>query len=265
MDRLVELLKIIGGMIFRNVACEMLLVLLVIFLVEVFHVFSNVSTKDTLTVHIGVVLLGITVVSRESFLGVGNVESSIRGSLESSKDAISCSCCLASNIQEASEGAFVIIDLVHEIRLFVVLGAHNLTVDFGVSLVDIIESELGQQTTSNKKAGAVGGGVVLQTNLESVAGKLLGSSLAQDAISVNEGIGDLANHLLVGESNDKTVLGGLVLVLVLSTQALALTVVGSALAAATKLHLVTGEVGPVLLDFDESLFGRDKMKGLDKE
>jgi hypothetical protein len=69
----------------------------------------------------------------------------------------------------------------------------------------------------------------------------------------------LADHLGVGETNDKTVLWRLVLVLVLGTKTLTLTVVGLSLAAATELDLVPRKVGLALLDFDENLAIEEKI------
>ena len=77
--------------------------------------------------------------------------------------------------------------------------------------------------------------------------------MAEDSITVYQGVGNLADNLGVGETNDKTVLGGLVLVLVLGAKTLTLTVVSLSLAAATELDLVPGEVGFAFLDSDENL------------
>jgi hypothetical protein len=77
--------------------------------------------------------------------------------------------------------------------------------------------------------------------------------LGQDAVAIDERIGDLANDLGVGETDDKTVLGTLVLVLVLRTQTLALTVIGLSLAAATELDLVPREITLASSGFDEWL------------
>ena len=63
----------------------------------------------------------------------------------------------------------------------------------------------------------------------------------------------MADNLGVGETNDKTVLGGLVLVLVLGAKTLTLTVIGLSLASTTELDLEPREVGFVLLGSDENL------------
>jgi hypothetical protein len=62
---------------------------------------------------------------------------------------------------------------------------------------------------------------------------------------------NLADDVLVGDANDKTVLGGSVLVLGLNDETLASVVVGLTFATTTVLDLVTGEVGVVLYGLDE--------------
>ena len=252
-DGFVKFLKTISLDISVDVRGKVLLVLLVIFLLEVFHVFTNVSTEDAFTVHVGIVFLAVTVVSRESLLGVRNVKTTIGGSLKGSEDTGSGGGRSASNIEKGTEGSLVVIDFLDVVGLVVVFGGNNFSVNFGVSLVNIIESNLLEQTTSTEETGAVGGGVVLQTDGKSVTSELGGLSLAEDAISIDQGVSDLANDLGVGETDNKTVLRRLVLVLVLGTQSLALTVIGLTLASASELDLITREVGLTLSLLNENL------------
>ena len=63
----------------------------------------------------------------------------------------------------------------------------------------------------------------------------------------------LANDVLVRESNDKSVLGGVVLVLILNSQSLAGIVISDTLTATQKLHLKALEVLLVLDYFKENL------------
>jgi len=189
-------------------------------------------------VHVGVILLGVAVVTGESLLGVGNVQTTIGGSLEGSKETVSGGGGLQTNIQEGAEGALVVIDLLDVVGLLVVLGGDNLTIDLGVSLVKIVESDLLEETAGAEETGAVGSCVVLQTDGESVTAELGGLSLAEDAITIDESVSDLADYLGVGETDDESVLGGLVLVLVLSTQSLSCTIIGLTLTSASELDLV---------------------------
>jgi len=75
--------------------------------------------------------------------------------------------------------------------------------------------------------------------------------MCKDAISVNEGVCNLADNESVGETNDETVLGGLVLVLCLGTKTFTLTVIGTSLTATTELDLETAEVCLALLYLGE--------------
>jgi len=228
-----------------DVLAKVLLVLLVIFLFEIFHVFAHVSSKDALAVHVGVVLLGVAVVSGESLLGVGNIESTVGGSLERSEDTGAGGSRLTSDIEKGAEGALFVVDFLDVVGLLAVIGRDNFSVDLGISLVELVESNLFEETTGAEKTGAVGRGVVLQTYGESVSTELGGLGLAEDAISIDQGVSDLADNLGVGESDDETVLRRLVLVLVLGTQPLSLAVVGFSLAAASELDLIPREVGLV--------------------
>ena len=146
-----------------------------------------------------------------------------------------------------------LIDFIDVVGLVVVFGRNNCSVNFGISLVDVIESNLLEETAGTEKTGAVGGGVVLQTNGKSVSAELSGLSLAEDAISIDQGVSDLADNLGVGETDNKTVLRRLVLVLVLGTQSLSLAVVGLTLASASELDLITREVRLTLSLLNENL------------
>jgi len=203
--------------------------------------------------HISVVLLGITVVSREALLGMGNINSTIGGTLKAAEDTASSGGGLASNIEEGAEGALVFIDLVDVVSLLSDLGLHNGSINLFISLVDIIESNLLEKTTGDKKSGAVGSSVVLKSDLESVTGELETGGRGKNAVTVDETVNNLADDLLVGETDDKTVLGRLVLVLGLAAKTLSLTVVGLSGATTTELDLEPGEIRLVLLDLDKRL------------
>jgi hypothetical protein len=166
-----------------------------------------VSTKDTFTVHIGIILLGITIIARETLFGVGNVETTIGGTLEGSKDTTSGGGGFASNIQKGAEGALVFVYLINVVCGFSNLGLDNIAIDFVIAFVDIIQPDLLKETTGTQETSTVGGGVVLETDRKSVAGQFVGAGRGQNTITVNEGVDDLANDLTVGETEDEAVLG----------------------------------------------------------
>ena len=255
MDRLVELLEAVGVDVVGDVGGEALLVLLVVLLLEVLHVLPDVAAEDALAVHVGVVLLGVAVVAGEALLGVGDVQTAVGGPLEGAEDAAAGGGGLAADVEEGAEGALVLVDLVDVVGLLALLAGDDLAVDLGVALVDVVEADLLEEAAGDEEAGGVGGGVVLEADLEAVAGELLGVGLAQDAVAVDEGVGDLADDLRVGEADDEAVLGALVLVLGLADEALALAVVRAALAAAAELDLVPAEVRLGLLNLDEGHLG----------
>lgn len=78
--------------------------------------------------------------------------------------------------------------------------------------------------------------------------------LAEHAVALDRGVGDLADDALVGDAADQAVLGRVVFVLVLSDQLAAGMVVGLALATAAVFGLQTLVVRLVLLHLDETHF-----------
>jgi hypothetical protein len=209
------------------------------------------SSEDTFTMHISIILLGITIVSGETLLRVGNIKSTISSSLECSKDTTSSSGSATSNIKKSAERTLVLINFINVVSLLSNLARDDLSINLGISLVDIIKSNLLQKTTSDKKSSTVSSSVVLKTYRESVTFKFGGSCLCKDAVSINEGVSNLTDDELVGETYDKTVLGGLVLVLVLGTKTLTLTVVSTSLTATTEFDLETAKVCLALLYLGE--------------
>ena len=82
----------------------------------------------------------------------------------------------------------------------------------------------------------------------------MGSSLGDDAITLDGSVDDLASNVLVGEADNEAVLGRVVLVLVLNGQTAASLVVRLAFTTTTELDLVALKVSLVLHDLDESHF-----------
>ena len=116
-----------------------------------------------------------------------------------------------------------------------------------------------EETTSAQKSSTVGGGVVLKTNIQSVTGELVGTGRGQDTVTIDERVSNLANDLTVGETDDETVFGRLVLVLGLAAETLTLTVVGTSLAATTELNLEALVVRLGLDLYEYLYFGVDRV------
>ena len=78
---------------------------------------------------------------------------------------------------------------------------------------------------------------------EFAPGELVRVGGAHDVVAHDLGVDDLADDVLVGEADHEPVLGGPVLVLVLSDEPLPRVVVRLALSPPPELHLVPLEVG----------------------
>lgn len=165
--------------------------------------------KDVISVHLSAELFALSIVARETLRRVGDVNATVGGALHGSKDAGSGGGTGEAHVEEAAEGARLVLLLVLE---------ELVSGDLLGSLVDAIELELLQETTGKEKASAVGGGVVGQTDLDAVAGQLVGVCGANDLVTLDLGVGHLADDVLVREANDHAVLGGVVLVAVLDHQ-----------------------------------------------
>jgi hypothetical protein len=195
------------------------------------------SSKDALTVHVSIILLRITIITRETLFGVGDVKTSIGGTLECAEDAASSRGGFASNIEEGTEGAFVLVNFIYKVSGFSHLSLDNISVNFGVALINIIQTNLLEQTTGTKQSGAVRGGIVLKTDLKSITGQFVRTGGSQNAIAIDETVHNLTDDLLVGETHNETVFGRLVLVLGLAAETLTLTVVGASFATTAKFDL----------------------------
>jgi hypothetical protein len=144
---------------------------------------------------------------------VWNVKTSIGGTLQGTEDTASSGGGFASNIQESTEGTLVLIDFVNVVGTLSYLGLDDISINLVVALIDIVEANLLKKTPGTQESSTVGGGVVFKTNLQSRPRQLVGTGTGQNTIAIDQSVGNLANNLLVGETNDKAVLGRLVLVL----------------------------------------------------
>lgn len=214
-----------------NEATELELVTLTILSRQLTHVVGNVLTKNVLANHLGIGSLLISLVAGEALLSVGNVHTTIDGTLEGSKELATGGGATETNIKEGLEGTGT---------LFLIK-------------LSSLETKLVDGTTSAQQTSAVGSSPVGQTNFDTKGGELMSIGSSQDLITGQLGINKLTNHISVGEANDKAVLGSVVLVLILDDETLTGIVVRLSLTATTVLDLVTLEVGLVLDQLDERL------------
>ena len=193
-----------------------------------------------------------------SHLGaVGDVETGISGTLEDTEDSGTSGGSGQTSVQVASEGS-----LLAGVSLLVEL----VSVDLDLTLVHGVKTELLEDSSADQETDGVGSGVVGQTDGDAVSWEFVGIGGGDDDVSLEPSVGDLRDDVLkvglkmgkerlvdylVGDSDDKSVLGGVVLVLVLDTESLSGEVVGLSLSSSLELGLVSLEVGLVLLDLDE--------------
>ena len=241
----VDVLEVISGDSVLDELGELTVVGLLVFLLEVTHVVGDVSSEDLGAVSLGIVSpLSLLVLggSGETTLVMGDRDTSVTSSLEGSEDLGSGGGTGKTNIEKSGEGGS---------SLIIGLDEEVLSVDLGVTLV--VEVELGVHTTSEEETGGVSGGVVGETDLDSVTGELMRVSSGETGIVGEISREDLAGHILVGETDDESVLGGSVLVLVLDDESLTGVVVGLGLSSSSELDLVTLVVSVVLDNLDERL------------
>lgn len=147
---------------------EVLLESLVILLLEGLHELGNVSCEkatrsafrscnqlersertsvNVVLERLGIELLGLGVVTRESVLGMRNEDSSVRSTLHRSEDTGTGRGTLESDVEEALERPGTILDR---------LGELESSIGLRLSLVLVGEAELGESAASDEKSGGVG-------------------------------------------------------------------------------------------------------------
>mmetsp|Transcript_100517 Transcript_100517/g.216881 ORF Transcript_100517/g.216881 Transcript_100517/m.216881 type:complete len:333 (+) Transcript_100517:62-1060(+) len=259
-DRLVNLGQHILDTLTVDIGSQVLgevgLVFLLIIIQHLDHVLRDVLAHDAGNVALSIERLSILRVTGESLVVVGDVKATVAGTLQGTENTGTGGGILNSNIQESTERASLLINLLHVegASSLLVLASGNIASNLLNTRVHLIHTKLLQQAAGQEKAGAVGSRVVLVTSGKAVLGKLLGVSRAQDNVSTDLGRDDLAQHILVAESDAESVLRGLVLVLVLGDEFVALTVVSLALSPSAELGLEALEVLLVLNHLNERHF-----------
>lgn len=229
----IELLKTIGLDLVVDVALELGLVALLIVVGEGLHVLSNVATEDVLAEGLGVELLGLDIEAGESVLGVGDVETTIRGTLHGTEDLGTGGGTGETDIEEDLEGTA---------RLAVVALGSLSELVLTISLLNtdeiLVQAKLLEGTAGNEETGGVGSRPVGETVGDAIALQLVGVGSSEDLVTNELSADDLANDVLVGEADDKAVLWCIVLVLGLGDELLAGEVVGLSLLSSLVLDLV---------------------------
>jgi len=235
----VQVLETISFDFIFDIAREQALVSLLVIIGEGLHVLGNMSSVDVLAKSLGVEFLGFGVVAGESVRAVWNVETTIGSTLHGTKDTGTGGGANETDVQEGLEWAAWLVSLGG-------FGEFVLTIGFFNTWEVLVELELLQDSAGEEEASGVGGGPIGEAVLDSVALEFVGVGGLDDFVSSDFSSDDLADDVLVGESNDKSVLWSIVLVSSLGDQLLAGIVVGFTLSSALVLHLVSAEVGIVL-------------------
>jgi hypothetical protein len=214
-----------------NIAAELLLVTLRVVLLELTHVIGNVTTKDVLAQNFGISSVCLAVEAWETLVAVRDVKTTIDGTLHGREDLGTSGGSGQTSVEEGLErtGTVLLVKL------------------------SLVQAKVSEDTTSAEKTSAVGSSIVGQTNLDTIVGELMGVGRGKDKVTLNLGIDHLANNVSVGDTDNQTILGGVILVLVLDDQALAGIVVSLSLAAAAVFDLVAFEVSLIFNNLDEWL------------
>ena len=204
-----------------NVLAELRLVAFLIVVGQSLHVLSHMTTKDVLAEGVGIEFLAFLVVSRETLLVVGDVETTIRGSLQSTKDTGTSRGPVESNIKESLEWSTSLAILTLSSLGELVLSVSFLNTSKVLVEVEFLESTAGEQETSGVGSRPVG-----QTVGDAISLELVSICSNKDLVTSEFGSHELTNDITVGEADDESVLWGVVLVLGLRDQSLSCIVIG---------------------------------------
>jgi len=219
----------------------------VIILFKGFHVVSYMLAHDVGTMDVSVKLRFFLVVTRESFLAVGDFDAAIGSTLHGAKNTGSGGGTSKTDIQASTEGSRTII---------IVFDHEVLSVDLGTACIGSIQVQLFEDPAGQKKTSAVGGSIVGKANLESITREFVAVGSGQNTISFETSISDLTTDILVGSTDNHAVLGGIILILVLNDKALAGIVIGLAFTAPPELNLEALEVSLILHYLNERHFDK---------
>jgi len=175
---------------------------------ERLHEVRDVTAEDDFAQKFGIEFLGILVKTEEAFLTVRNVQTSIQSSFESTEDSRSSGSSCKSDVEKGQERTRTLIQ-----RLDGVVTAK--IVRFGVSLIFGVKSDLLQVSSSQEKSCGIGSSIIGQSDRDSKSRKLMSVSSSHDNISSDLSISDLADHISVGKSDNITIFGRVIFVLVL--------------------------------------------------
>ena len=219
---------------------------------EQIHIFVDVSTQNSVSVGLWEVLplLGLLILlgSVELSGAMWNMDSTVTGTLQGGEHSVADAVVDHTHIEDGLERSLGVLERIGFGRHIVVN-----TVGLLGTLVDGVELELLEQSSGDEQTGGVSSGVAGLAGGESPLSELGGGGLAQNFVTLGCGVDDLGQDLLVGESDNQSVLWSTILVSVLGNHSLSGLIVGLAFSASSELSLESFIVSSSLLNLYESL------------
>lgn len=200
---------------------------------EGLNVLINVGSEDSVSQNLVFFTFDFT---GESLGGVGNIKSSVSGTLKDGEDLGSGGGGLKTSVQDDLEGSSVLNILAD---IVVLAGV-------GVTSIHGVKTNLLEKSSGDKETGGIGRGVVGQTGVQSPLLEFKRVSGSENSVTLDGGVDNLGDHSVVGDSGHKSVLGGVVFILVLDNQSLSGEVVSFSLNSSSELGLISHEVRLVL-------------------
>jgi len=211
------------------------------------HVVLDVETEDSVSVDLSVVRILFTVsgVSGVSLVGVGDVETTVAGTLQTTENSVTSGGGDQTNIEDSLEGlSLTFLNIAGDVVVS--------TIDLGGTLVQLVQASLVKESSGQQQTSAVASRVVGETSFKTESLKFSGLSFSKNSVTLDGGIDDLADNSGVGDSSNESVLGGVVLVLVLEDQSSSGIVVSLTLSSSSELGLESLEVSVSLVNLNES-------------
>jgi hypothetical protein len=175
------------------------------------------NTIDVVTEEFIIVGLGLNVETRETVTVVGDKDTTIGSTLHGTENTSTSGGTSETDIEESLERTRSILSSFNQL---------NGTIGFSETFVLVSKTELGKSTTGKEETSSVSRSPVGQTTLNTVTGKFVSIGSREDEITLELGVDDLTDNVLVGETDNQSILGRVVLVLGLNNESLTSIVVG---------------------------------------
>ena len=237
----------LGGLQALSPLGELLVEVFLALFLEFLHVVVDMDTEDAVSVDfsfVSVVLVFILVGTGETLGVVGDVQTTVNGSLEGTEDSVTSGGGHQTDVQDGLEGVLAIHVVVDHGVVF--------TVDFSLAFVLLVQFVFLEESAGAEETGGISGGIVGQTAGDSVLLEFAGLGLGNDLVTFKSGKDNLANDLVGGDTGHESILGSVVFILVLHGETLAGIIISLAFSSSSEFGLEALEVGVVLVDFDEN-------------